>query len=89
MIANTIQKSTRYFNPSSLVSKREIEVLHLISEGLSSHQIALQLYIGIETVKSHRRNLLSKMNATNSASLVRSAFESGLLKISASQVNSN
>ncbi len=61
------------------VTDREIEVLNLISYGLSTHDIASNLYISFETVKSHRKNLLQKIGANNVAALVRRGLESGLI----------
>ena len=61
------------------ITNREIEVLSLISFGFSTIEIATSLFISSETVKSHRRNLLQKMEAKNTALLVRRAFEFGLI----------
>ena len=61
------------------ISEREMEVLKLISEELTTNEIAEQLFISNNTVETHRRNLLEKIGARNSAGLIRRAFESGLL----------
>ena len=50
---------------------REKEVLNYISLGFSSKQIAERLYISINTVANHRRNMLHKKGASNSAELVK------------------
>jgi DNA-binding CsgD family transcriptional regulator len=63
------------------ISNREMEVLNLISLAFSTSEIAQELYISSETAKTHRKNLLLKINAKNSAGLVRKAFELGFLKI--------
>ncbi len=63
------------------ISKRETEVLDLISRAFSTSEIALELYISIETVKTHRKSLLTKLNAKNSPGIVRRGFELGLLSI--------
>lgn len=63
------------------ISNREIEVLELISKAASSPQIAQRLYISLETVKSHRKNLKYKLGARNSAETVRRGFELGFLKV--------
>ncbi len=64
---------------TSNLSKREFEILTLISQEMSSDEIAEKLYISANTVKSHRRSLLIKLHAKNTAGLVRRAFESGAL----------
>lgn len=50
---------------------REVEIIKLISEGLTSHQIADKLFISPRTVETHRSNLLSKADAKNSMELLR------------------
>ncbi len=64
------------------ISKREQQVLHLIANEYTTSEIARQLYVSRETIKSHRRKLLSKMGARNVAGLVRKAFELQILGIS-------
>ena len=43
------------------LSKRELEVLQLMAEGLSNHEIAQRLYVSLSTVKTHSRNLFDKL----------------------------
>ena len=61
------------------LSNREQEVLNLIAYEHSTKQIASLLYIAYETANSHRKNLLKKLNASNTAGLVRIACERGLV----------
>lgn len=61
------------------LTRREKEILQLISEGLTNNQIAEKLFISPLTVDSHRKNLLTKSNAHNTASLIRFAIENGLI----------
>lgn len=74
-------KSNNHNNMNHLISKREEEVLHLVAYEQSTKEIALTLFISEHTVISHRKNLLNKMNAKNTAGLVRRAFELGILQI--------
>lgn len=60
------------------LSKRELEVLQGILQGLSSKMIAARLSIGVRTVESYRNNLIQKFSVETSLSLVRKAIESGL-----------
>jgi len=50
---------------------REKEILTYIAEGFSSKQIAARLFISINTVANHRRNMLHKKGAKTSAELIR------------------
>ncbi len=61
------------------LSPREVEVLNLVSEGLTDHQIAKKLFISYHTVNTHRKHLLIKLDAKNTAELVKKAMEKGLL----------
>jgi len=49
---------------------REIEILGLIMQGLTNNEIAEKLFISYETVKSHRKNILEKTGAKNTAALI-------------------
>lgn len=61
------------------VSRREKEVLDLIIKEHTTQEIANKLFISLKTVESHRSNLLAKLNARNTAGLVRIAMENNLL----------
>lgn len=60
-------------------SKRELEVLKLIAFEYTIPEIAQQLFISVETVKTHRSHLLRKMCVRNTAGLVRKSFEKRIL----------
>lgn len=51
-------------------TRREKEILHLIKKGLSSKQIAEQLYLSFHTVRNHRKNMMRKTGATSTVSLI-------------------
>jgi DNA-binding NarL/FixJ family response regulator len=59
------------------LTRRETEVLALIADGRRTSEIAALLFISANTVETHRRNLLQKLNLRNVAELVRYALESG------------
>lgn len=63
------------------ITKREKEVLHQISFGLTTKEIAEHLYLSAHTVNCHRKNLLQKTSANNTAALVRFGFEMGILDL--------
>ena len=52
------------------LTSRELEVLALVMQGLTNHEIAEKLFISYETVKSHRKNILLKTGAKNTAALI-------------------
>jgi DNA-binding NarL/FixJ family response regulator len=53
------------------LSLREIEIIKLIKEGLSSKEIAGRLHIAVRTAEVHRHNILKKLNLKNTASLIK------------------
>ncbi len=59
------------------ISEREMEVLLLMSEGLSSEKIASKLHISSHTIKTHRKALMKKLDAKNAAELIRKAEKMG------------
>lgn len=61
------------------ITQREREILKFISEGYKSGEIAEKLSISKETVKSHRKHLLSKFKVHNSAELIQTAVKNKLL----------
>lgn len=66
--------------PMMKISRREKDILRLIVEERTTSEIASELFISFGTVETHRRNLLMKLNARNTAGLVKAALEYDLLK---------
>lgn len=62
----------------NLLSRREIDVVQLIKDGLSSKEIAKRLDISLKTVEVHRYNILRKLKLNNTASLVNFINAQGL-----------
>lgn len=58
-----------------LLTKREVQVLQLISKAMSNKQIASQLFISYQTVSVHRKNIMRKLGVSNTAGLVRAAYD--------------
>jgi len=63
-----------------VITKREKEVLQLIADGLTNSQIAEKLFVSVSTIDSHRKSLMAKLNTNNTASLLKTSIELGLLK---------
>jgi DNA-binding CsgD family transcriptional regulator len=60
-------------------SKREIEIIRHIAEGMDSLEIAEELFIAESTVKKHRKNILEKSKCKNSAQLIKTCVLQGLI----------
>ena len=61
------------------ISERELEVLYLIAAGLSNREIAEKLFISLNTVKTHTKNINSKLNVNSRTKAIARAKELGLL----------
>jgi len=60
------------------LTTREIEIIKLISKGLTNVQIGEKIFISPRTVDTHRTNMMKKIGVNNVAGLVRFAFQNGL-----------
>ena len=61
------------------ITTREQDILRLLSQGLTSQQIAQKLSLSPETIKWYRKRLLTKFDAENTAQMVRQALEFGII----------
>ena len=61
------------------LSKRELEVLKLITEGYTNAEIADKLFTSKRTIDSHRQRIIEKTQAKNTAALVRFAISRGII----------
>lgn len=65
----------------SLLTKREVEVLQLICNGLTNEEIGEKLHLSTETVKGHRSKLLDKTESRNTAGLVMYAIKNKIIEV--------
>jgi DNA-binding NarL/FixJ family response regulator len=65
--------------PVARLTPRELDVLHLLSQGLTGPQIAEQLVISLVTVKFHVRSIYGKLGVTSRAAATRYALEQRLV----------
>lgn len=61
------------------ISRSELKVLELVSEGLTSEAIGVELKLATSTVQTHRRNMLRKTHFSNTQQLVGWAVKNGLV----------
>jgi DNA-binding NarL/FixJ family response regulator len=72
-------RSQEYEACQETLSEREIEVLRLVAQGYSNPQIADELFISINTVKSHIKNILTKLNLDNRTQVATFAVQHGFM----------
>jgi DNA-binding NarL/FixJ family response regulator len=75
------KKKIPKFGMSIELSNREQEILELIAEELTTTEIGVRLFISERTVEGHRKNLLLKFDAKNTAGLIIKAVKDGFLKV--------
>lgn len=71
-------RSERKTEPYERLTDREKEILKLLAEGYSSHQIAERLYLTAKTVLNYRKNIMEKLGVENPAQLIKYAIKIGL-----------
>jgi two-component system nitrate/nitrite response regulator NarL len=79
IIMSSLGDKVENAEPIIELTKREIEILKLLVQGLSGPQIATQLFVTEATVASHRRNLHSKFDVSNVAQLIDAARKNGVI----------
>lgn len=76
---NEILNPSKKTEDSPLLTRREAEVLKMIADGFTNQEIADKIFVSPLTVDSHRKNLIMKLNARNTAELIKIAFCKGLI----------
>lgn len=83
MLDKLVQQGHHVLNTSNDkidFSAREIEVLHLIAEGLTNIEISDKLFLSKRTIEGHRQSLIEKPGSRNTAALVRYAVLNGVVQ---------
>ena len=62
-----------------VLTRREVEVLKLIADGLTNQEIADKLFTSKRTIETHRQNIIEKTQTKNTAALIRYAMSAGLI----------
>ena len=75
-----LEPPPRTKRPESLTS-REQEILELIWTGFKNKEIGHRLKISVKTVEAHRANMMKKMRVSNTAQLLKTAIQGGVLRI--------
>lgn len=76
------EQEGRSQDPFEVLTERELEVLRLMSEGVSNREIGLRLYIAEKTVKNHTTNIFRKMGVSDRTQAVIEAIRRGWVKVS-------
>lgn len=63
----------------TILSKREVQIVKYISQGMTNGEIANAIFLSVHTVSTHRKNILKKLGLKKSAELVAYALKTGLI----------
>jgi two-component system, NarL family, invasion response regulator UvrY len=74
-------------NPVDRLSRREFQVMLMISQGLSNNEISERLCLSPKTVSTYRSRLLEKLGAHNEVDLIRIAVEQGMVEFAHSEAS--
>lgn len=78
LVLDTLQTTIPHNKPQALLSKRQLEILTLLAEGLAKKEIADRLKISYSTVDTHVANIYEKLEAVNAPAAVNRAHKLGL-----------
>lgn len=94
-VIRLVSQNKKYFSPNiaekminfmsehkvseNILSNKEKEVLGLISEGLTTKEIAAKLFVSTRTIETHRANVLKKLEVKNTAELIKKATQINLI----------
>jgi DNA-binding CsgD family transcriptional regulator len=76
---NTSDLLPKLAQNQSVLSKREQQIVRLLSEGYTSKQVAYEINISAVTVNNHRQNMLRKTKTSSTAELVKYVFRQGII----------
>jgi DNA-binding NarL/FixJ family response regulator len=62
------------------LTKKEVEIIRLVSDGFTTKDIAKKLFLSGHTVNTHRRNILKKLDLNNTSELVMYAVKTGIVE---------
>ena len=80
-IAENISAALRLRRPLERLTGRQLEVLRLVAEGLTTPQIAQRLKLSVKTIETHRSEVMKRLGVHDVVSLVRYAVRVGLVPI--------
>lgn len=66
---------------NSPLTKREIEVLKLVAQGLTNQEIGKKLFVSHRTIDTHRRNMMEKLDLHNAVALTNYAIKKGMIQL--------
>ncbi|MCL6260529.1 response regulator transcription factor [Aquiflexum sp. TKW24L] len=69
---------TDYYKQKFKLSKRELQLVRMIKQGMTNREVAEELHLSVHTVDAHRKKIHAKLGVSSVAELVKKAFELGI-----------
>lgn len=76
---STTTSATQFDKEGPMLTRREKEILQMLSQGMTTNDIAAKIFLSPYTVDTHRKNLLAKFEVSNAAMLITMAAKFGLV----------
>jgi DNA-binding NarL/FixJ family response regulator len=80
-VAKTLHTAEKTETAKAIIGKREKEVLELIRDGFTNSEIAIRLVVSQHTIDTYRKSLLAKLNAKNTAELIKLALLNKIIEL--------
>jgi len=81
LVADNGEVKNPHADPLAVLTKREVEIMRYLADGMPNREIGKLLHISTRTVDTHRSNILKKLNVRTNAELVKLAIQCGLISV--------
>ncbi len=81
LIDDYLDKADSIDDPTEELTKREMDVLKLIADGKSTHEISEQLFVSVKTVGTHKQHILKKLNLKTNVDIIKYALKNGIISL--------
>lgn len=81
LVASNGEVKNPHADPLAVLTKREVEIMRYLADGMPNREIGKLLHISTRTVDTHRSNILKKLNVRTNAELVKLAIQCGLISV--------
>ena len=81
LMTNKGEVKSPHTDPLAVLTKREVEIMRHLADGMPNREIGKMLHISTRTVDTHRSNILKKLNLRTNAELVKLAIQCGVISV--------
>jgi len=81
LVSDNGEVKSPHADPLAVLTKREVEIMRYLADGMPNREIGKLLHISTRTVDTHRSNILKKLNLRTNAELVKLAIQCGVISV--------